>query len=309
MITRTVLCAVSLFLLLGCNRHEQPLVPPTDRAARGESQVSDDTSQPENSNPMNVGAAGATPAVSDAAVPSQGSEPPRPQSSDEPTVPSADAERPAKTETAPAKTDNAAAPPATEVGPAMDNAPSVPPAGDVAAPPSPAGVVEPQKATGQDAAGTDTRNVRFAGVSLTAPNGWIRRRPPLKFILAEFGLPAAEGDPSEAQLTVTRAVNEDPAGVDRLLEQLKEEEESQDSKIEQLTIANHKVVVVDSSGSYDDEEDSSAPSKTGERYRSLNAMVFLGGSVYFVNCTGPEKTVTEHLGEFRAFLETMAAAQ
>ena len=45
------------------------------------------------------------------------------------------------------------------------------------------------------------------------------------------------------------------------------------------------------------------------RYRSLNAMVFLGGSVYFVNCTGPEKTVTERVGEFRAFLETLKAVK
>ena len=38
-------------------------------------------------------------------------------------------------------------------------------------------------------------------------------------------------------------------------------------------------------------------------------MVFAGEKVYFVNCTGPEKTVGERAAEFRAFLQTMKPVQ
>ena len=95
--------------------------------------------------------------------------------------------------------------------------------GDVSFPPS-AGTAKPQEVAGLNSSDADTRQVRFADIRLTAPIGWIRKRPPLEFILAEFSLPAAAGDSSEAQLTVTRAVSDDRAGVNQLLEQLKEEE-------------------------------------------------------------------------------------
>jgi hypothetical protein len=62
---------------------------------------------------------------------------------------------------------------------------------------------------------------------------------------------------------------------------------------------------VDSSGDSGDTSDP-FPSPVSEgRYRVLNATVFVGGKVYFVNCSGPEKTVGERAGEFRAFLQTM----
>jgi hypothetical protein len=138
----------------------------------------------------------------------------------------------------------------------------------------------------------------------------MRERPPISFILAQFSLPRAAGDKSDAQLTVTSPGEHNPTAIERVREQLKENPE--EGSVEHLQIAGNEVVLVDSTGDYnDDEEEESDPSSKPEnegRYRALNAMVFLGDKVYILNCTGPEKTVTERAGEFRAFLQTMKAA-
>ena len=309
MVPRMILCAVGVSLLLGCGRQDYEVARPAERVTHREPTVPERATPPNGTDTIDVGPAAATRGAADTEDSPKASKPPRLDSPSEPTAHSADGGLPAQDVVAPAKDSDTATALSTGVAPAMNNAGRVPTAsGGVSLSPG-AGTARPPEVAGQDDSHADTRQVRFADLSLTAPNGWIRKRPPLKFILAEFSLPAAEGDSSEAQLTVTRAVGDDRAGVNQLLEQLKEEEQSQESTIEHLTIAGHKVVVVDSSGDYDDETDSGTPAKSAERYRSLNAMVFLDDSVYFVNCTGPEKTVTQHAVGFRAFLETMAAAR
>jgi hypothetical protein len=173
------------------------------------------------------------------------------------------------------------------------------------------GDATPSKTAGRDdAAKVNSKDVRIGNMCLVAPKNWMRERPPISFILAQFSLPRAAGDKSDAQLTVTSPGEHNPKAIERVREQLKENPE--EGSVEHLQIAGNEVVLVDSTGDYnDDEEEESDPSSKPEnegRYRALNAMVFLGDKVYILNCTGPEKTVTERAGEFRAFLQTMKAA-
>jgi len=166
----------------------------------------------------------------------------------------------------------------------------------------------PAKAAGRDLAKADTKEVRIANMRLVAPKSWLRERPPLDFVLAQFSLPRAKGDPSDAQLTVAPAGVNGPEGLERLREELKETPD--EGSIERLQIGGKEVVLVDSTeveGPDDDESPPGpSPSPASEtRYRILNAIVILGDQAYFVNCTGPEKTVSERAGEFRAFLQTM----
>jgi len=172
------------------------------------------------------------------------------------------------------------------------------------------------RAAGRDPVELQSREVRIGDVCLVAPKGWTREGPPLEFILAEFRLPRAEGDPSDAQLTVSAAGENDPQSLDRLREQLKHEAE--EGSVERLRIGGNEIVLVDSleeestkdGGDAGDDTSDPSPPPVGEgRYRVLNAMVFLGGQVYFVNCTGPEKTVGARAGEFRAFLQTMKSVE
>jgi hypothetical protein len=169
--------------------------------------------------------------------------------------------------------------------------------------PAETGGTAPPKAAGRDTAEVDSREVRIGAVRLVAPKTWTRERPPIDFLLAEFSLPRAKGDGSDAQLTVAAAGENDPQSLERLREQLKQR--PAEGSVEHLRIGAGEVVLADSSG---DSGDASGPfpSPVSEgRYRVLNAMVFVGGKLYFVNCTGPEKTVGERAGEFRAFLQTM----
>jgi hypothetical protein len=181
---------------------------------------------------------------------------------------------------------------------AKGNLPGIP-----AASPAETADATPPEAAGEDAAEGDRTEVQFGGVCLVAPKTWTRDRPPVNFILAEFSLPRAQGDESDAQLTVAAAGGNNPRGLDRLRQHLKQQLEA--GSAEHLQIGGNEVVLAESSGDYGDTSDP-FPSPVSEgRYRVLNAVVFVGDKAYLVNCTGPEKTVGERAGEFRAFLQTM----
>jgi hypothetical protein len=149
-----------------------------------------------------------------------------------------------------------------------------------------------------DPAGLAGPRVRIGPMCLTAPKTWVRQRPPINIVLAQFSLPRVDGDPADAQLTVAAAgrnVSQSPTQWRKL-----QDRKQDGGSIEQLRIAGSEVVLVDSSSEDDD--------GSGRRYRVLNATVFAGGKAYFVNCSGPERTVGERAAEFRGFLETLKAA-
>ena len=157
----------------------------------------------------------------------------------------------------------------------------------------------PPKAVAPAPAAGEGRDVRMGAMGLVAPKTWTRERPPLGFMLAQFSLPRAAGDPSDAQLTVAPAGDNDLQSPDRLRKKI--EEVAKENAVEHLQIGGNEVILlVNTSG---DDGDSSG------RYRALNAMVFVGKKVYVVNCTGPEKTVAPRAAEFRAFLQTMKPVQ
>jgi hypothetical protein len=166
------------------------------------------------------------------------------------------------------------------------------------------------KPAGRDLSTVDTKEVRMGSMRLVAPKTWMRERPPLDFVLAQFVLPRAKGDPADAQLTVAEAVVKGPKGLERLREELSET--PKDASVERLQIGGNEVVLVDSMEEEDsDDGKPSGPSPspgTEGRCRVLNAVIFLGDKVFFVNCTGPEKTVGERAGEFRSFLQTIKPA-
>jgi hypothetical protein len=169
--------------------------------------------------------------------------------------------------------------------------------------PAQAAVVATPEAASQDTALVDSREVPLGGTCLVAPTTWTRQRPPIDSILAEFSLPRAKGDRSDAQLTVAAVPAGNPKSVDGLRERLKGQ--SGAGSVEQLQIGGNEVLLAENSGKYGDASDP-FPSPVSEgRYRALTATVFSGGQVYFVNCTGPERTVAARTEEFRAFLQTM----
>jgi hypothetical protein len=148
----------------------------------------------------------------------------------------------------------------------------------------------------------ENREVAISTVRMSAPASWRREPPPAPFILAAFSLKRSAGDSDDADVTVTPAAS-DKKSVQTLRAQLQEDETSGSLKLERLKIDGRDVFLIDSTDTDEDADGktSAAPTRT----RSLNATVFIGSKAYFINCTGPEKTVGERSGEFRDFLKTM----
>lgn len=302
MIRPGVLWTLGLTLALGCGRADRPTVKQTSMGAQDQSDAStaSKSSQPtedvhaglnlpKRTRPKRDLSAQAKPADAVHAKPTEARDSKRPDG------------RPA--EGPDAKTAGAAAPKSAKMTPSML-------AKAAAVKPPKTGDTIPAKTAGRDdGAKVDSKEVRIGGMCLVAPKNWMREKPPISFILAQFSLPRAAGDKSDAQLTVTSPGEHNPKAIERVREQLKEKPE--EGSVEHLQIAGNEVVLVDSTGDYNDGDEESDPSSkpaSEGRYRALNAMVFLGNKVYMVNCTGPEKTVSERAGEFRAFLQTMKAA-
>ena len=189
----------------------------------------------------------------------------------------------------------AATHPAKAANPAIAGDVDLPKTADL--PPLTTGGRARPKAASRGASPADDGRVQIGPMCLAAPKTWTRERPPISFILAQFRLPRAKGDRSDAQLTVAAAGANNPQSLYNLRKL--QDRKAEDGSVEQLRIAGKEVVLLDSMS---DDGDASEG-----RYRVLNAMVFAGGKVYFVNCSGPERTVGKRAGEFRDFLQTMKA--
>jgi len=168
--------------------------------------------------------------------------------------------------------------------------------------PTTADAARPKEA-GAEAAVGDGREVRIGAVRLVAPKTWTRAHSPVGSLMAEFTLPRTEGDPSDAQLTITQAGGRGRRSFERLRGHLQQKPE--DRSVERLQVGASEVVLSDTTGDYADTSDPFPSAANEGRYRVLSATVFAGGTVYLVNCTGPEKTVGERAGEVRAFLQTL----
>ena len=155
------------------------------------------------------------------------------------------------------------------------------------------------------AASSESRQVHIGHLRLEAPKAWLRKKPPVDFILAEFVLPRAPGDPEDAQLTVTTVGPNNPQRLNQLREELKKSPGQ--ATVEYLTISGVEVILVDASANYGEMPGVFAPETREGRYRVLNAIVPVGEKLYFVNCSGPEKTVGNYARQFRDFLLGMKA--
>ncbi len=304
---RMILLALGLSLLAGCGRRDQPTVRQVSMRSENEQSA---TTAP---NPPQV------PEASCPGRPGPHRTHPRPDARrhSKPVraadAKAADENRPKSGETSPPK--DAAAADAKTPGKSEAKTPTENPSEigvpivwkKIAKSPAKAGAKPRPKAAPRSDFDPESRDVRIGGVCLVAPKTWTRTRPPLSFILAQFSLPRAEGDPADAHLTVAAAGEDNPRSVRRLREQLNRTPE--EGSIEHLRFGSNEVVLIDSPGD-DRDPDDPIPLPEGEgRSRSLNAAVFAGGKLYFVNCTGPEKTVGARADEFRAFLQTMKAVE
>ena len=155
-------------------------------------------------------------------------------------------------------------------------------------------------------AATADREVSLGPARLTASESWLRKQPAQSFILAEFGLPRVEGDPSDGRLTVSSVGGSVEENVKRWRGQFggKPQKESQD----QVEIAGIQVTLVDFSGTYVDRRGPMTPVVQRPDYRLLGAILPIEGRFYFVKCYGPERTMAEHADEFHALVRSLRSS-
>ena len=136
-------------------------------------------------------------------------------------------------------------------------------------------------------------------LTVTAPEGWVRKQPSSGIVEHEFSIPKAEGDAADGRLTVMGAGGTVDANIDRWIGQFvgaDGEKLGKDKvKTEKKKIADEDVVIVDMSGTYLDKPGGPfAPGAPVERekYRMLSGIITtkkLGN--YFFKFYGPEKTI------------------
>lgn len=170
-----------------------------------------------------------------------------------------------------------------------------------------AGLVMPEKKDAADEK-LDTAGGELAldEATFTAPAGW-GRKPlgPGGFIDAEYALPRAEGDDADGRLTVSRAGGSIDANIDRWRSQFGGKPEK-DSKTE-IEVDGLKVIIVDLSGEFNDQRGPFAPPTKKAGYRMLAAILPIGGQPYFVNATGPAKTIESHADAVLTFVKSAKA--
>jgi hypothetical protein len=149
--------------------------------------------------------------------------------------------------------------------------------------------------------GDDVREVKAQDLTLKVPAAWKQQQPSNNLRLAQFVIPAAEGDEEEGELVLFPPFGGTiPQNIQRWIDQFQEEDRK--LKMTQGTSPQGKYVFVDLIGTYNKPDGPPILRKTkpAPGYRMLAVILTPeGGGNYFLKVTGPEKTVTEALDAFR----------
>ena len=150
-----------------------------------------------------------------------------------------------------------------------------------------------------------TTEVKIKDITLKVPEAWKSSPPSNNLRLAQFEIPAVEGDKEPAELVissfggtgggvaanVTRWIGQFASGKDR------------EAKVTQGESKDGKYIFVDISGTYNKSIGPPFLRKTEAVPDSRMRGVILaveGKAYYFLKLTGPKKTVTSIVDEFRA---------
>jgi hypothetical protein len=137
-------------------------------------------------------------------------------------------------------------------------------------------------------------------VVFTIPASWNSKPATSGIILAEFELPAAEGDEDAGRLTVSTAGGSVEDNLQRWRDQFGGDPESASEKEEEIN--GMKVTLVDFSGEYKDQRGPFAPATQRPGYRMLAAIIPVSGELHFVKAVGPAATIDKHADAFQAFI-------
>lgn len=149
--------------------------------------------------------------------------------------------------------------------------------------------------------------VAFDGLQLLAPKGWERKPASSSFVAAEFALLHADGDSVDGRLTISSAGGGVGANIDRWKAQFKPQPKA--ASQQEIEIAGTKATLVDFAGDFNDQRGPFAPGEIRPNYRMIAAVLPVGGQLYFIKATGPEKTIASHADAIRRFIQSAKFAK
>jgi gluconolactonase len=161
--------------------------------------------------------------------------------------------------------------------------------------------LQPRKAA---AAAGDARDVKVGALAMKVPATWKASESPSRFRLAEFALPAAEGDSEGGELVVFYFGEGQGGGVAANVERWIGQFDAKDRKVrvvEGKAAATGVYTLVDAFGTYLKPIGPPVAGRTEPRpgWRMLAAIVPTRQGDYFLKLTGPEKTVSAQAEAFR----------
>jgi gluconolactonase len=138
-------------------------------------------------------------------------------------------------------------------------------------------------------------------LKLSIPVRWVQGKPANRLRLAQFEIPAAEGDAEAGELVLSGPFGgSDEANIDRWIGQFEADGRTQTTS--KGTGALGEYIVVELTGTYKKPigPPIAAKSEPAPGYRMLGAILKLKDGNYFLKLTGPDKTVAEAATEFRS---------
>ena len=145
--------------------------------------------------------------------------------------------------------------------------------------------------------------VKIEAITLKPPASWKKEPPANRLRLAQFKIPAAEGDKAPAELVISSFAG-GGGGVEPNLQRWVSQFQPKDRKVKVTTgtCPQGEYYFSDLSGTFNRPIGPPIAGKTEAvpGSRSLGVILIVGKEAYFLKLTGPEKTVGEAADAFRA---------
>jgi hypothetical protein len=150
-------------------------------------------------------------------------------------------------------------------------------------------------------------------LNLMVPGDWTKEQPRTNIVEAEFSLKAVEGDDENGRLTMMASGGGAEANIERWKGQFTQPDgaKAEDAaKVEEKTIDDMKVHVVDISGNFmDAPRGPFGPKVERKGYRMLAAIVETGKGDYFLKLYGPKKTIDANADQFGEMIKSLKGAK
>jgi hypothetical protein len=174
-----------------------------------------------------------------------------------------------------------------------------------AAPPHPASPAAPAAPAEAPSAAANAAPRGPTDVAYDVPGTWQKSDTPNPMRKATYRIPKSEGDPEDAEMSVTQFGGTVEMNVKRWSDQFEQSKDDKSSRQERK-VGDLKVTVVEIHGTFKGGGmPGAAPSAPKPKWGLLGAVVETEGNLTFFKLTGPEKTINDAKPGFDKMVESL----